>query len=103
MLARAQYEKEMREADEAGEEEDDGGLEMYDGEGDLGVEGEDESGGASDGSTGKKNKGKGKAMEIDDDAPEVATIGSKRRRPPVDVFAGTFRPHKLISLSFIIS
>ncbi|EIM83619.1 uncharacterized protein STEHIDRAFT_149083 [Stereum hirsutum FP-91666 SS1] len=88
MLARAQYEKEMREADEAGEEEDDEGLEMYDGEGDVGVEYEDESGVASDGSTGKKNKGKGKALEIDDDAPEVATIGSKRRRPPVDVFAG---------------
>lgn len=91
MLARAQYEKEMREADEAGDEDDEG-LVMYDGEGDVGVEDEDESGGASDGSTGKKNKGKGKAMEIDDDAPEVATIGSKRRRPPVDVFAGTSRP-----------
>lgn len=100
MLARAQYEKEMREADEAGEEENDEGLEMYDGEGEM--EDQNESEGASDGSTGKKNKGKGKAMEIDDDAPEVATIGSKRRRPPVDVFAGT--PHFINStLPFIIS
>lgn len=92
MLARAQYEQEMKEADEAGDEDEEGeGLEMYDGE----VEVEEENEDVSSLSAGTKGKGKRKATHIDDDAVTPAaqpSTASKRRRPPVDVFAGPSAP-----------
>lgn len=93
MLARAQYEKELKEADETSNDDEDGeGLEVYD---EDGANEEQDEDGQSGSELLKKDKGKGKAMDVDPvhgvpDTAAARSTGPKRRRPPVDVFAGAF-------------
>lgn len=91
MLARAQYEKELKE--QGSEEESD--LEVY--EEDKDADMEDET--PEEAST--KLKGKEKATA--EDQP-VEVVGRKRRRPPMDPFQGKDRTfitlHYLIGTSF---
>ncbi|KAH9929754.1 uncharacterized protein B0H18DRAFT_1084096 [Fomitopsis serialis] len=75
MVARAQYEKELAEA----ESEEEEGLEVIDVE-------EVPNNMDIDVSTTAKDKGKGKAVDNDDAEPSSA--GRKRRRPAMDPFAG---------------
>ncbi|THH12281.1 hypothetical protein EW146_g7757 [Bondarzewia mesenterica] len=83
MREREKYQKELREADEAEEEEED--LEMFDDD-DEPVEI------SSAGASGMEDKGKGKAkassIDLSEGTASAPVARSKRRRPPVDPFAG---------------
>ncbi|KAK7686685.1 hypothetical protein QCA50_010285 [Cerrena zonata] len=76
MLARAQYEKELK---EQGSEEE-GDLEVYEEGGDAEMEDEAPEQSSS------KQKGKGKAVAEEEQPTEL--VGRKRRRPPMDPFQG---------------
>ena len=86
MIARAQYEKELKEL--GSEEEDD--LEVID----------DAESQPSSSASPPPDKGKGKASAEDLIADVAQTVaGQKRRRPAVDPFAGTQFPHRSMFLS----
>lgn len=90
MLERAQYEKEMRERDEEGSEEDD--LEMFEDEDAAnGMEVDPETVPEANGQT--DTKGKGRAQDVilqtsGDGEPRGVSTGQKRRRPAIDPFTG---------------
>lgn len=86
MVERAQYEKELK--DVGSEEEED--LQMFD---EVPEEDQDEDE-SEDGEIrvvekqSSKSKGKQKAVDLDDAMDEDSPVGTKRRRPRMDPFAG---------------
>ncbi|KII93962.1 hypothetical protein PLICRDRAFT_171658 [Plicaturopsis crispa FD-325 SS-3] len=82
MAARAEYEKELK---ELGSDDEEDGLEVFDEE--PIQEGWDVVD-MKERRDGKKGKGKEKAQEDTQDGSEAPQAGSKRRRPPMDPFAG---------------
>jgi len=84
MLERVQYEKEMRERDENGSEDDQ--LEVF-----VDEEGKEQSDGMAVDDEVRQVvdvKGKGKARQ--EDPTETTQVGNKRRRPAIDPFAGKY-------------
>ncbi len=79
MLARLQYEKELREQDDNANTDDEGVLEVFDQN--LTTMDDDES------SFSVKDKGKGKAEPTSMNPPD--TVPSKHRRPVMDPFAAS--------------
>ena len=75
MLARAQYEKELKE--QASEEDDD--LDVYEEDEDVRME--------DDAPEESSSKAKGKEKATAEDQP-AGVVGRKRRRPPMDPFQG---------------
>jgi hypothetical protein len=110
MRERAQYEKEMKDADKAGEEG--AVLEVWDGGppgrngAAMDVDGGGEVKKTKKGKKTSKGKGKAKAKQIAEQPlplvvkEEIPKIGTKRRRPSIDPFAGAL--HSFWSCALII-
>jgi len=93
MRERAQYEKDMKDADKAGEEE--AALEVWDDgppDENMDADGVGEVKKTKKAKKTPKGKGKAKAKQIAEQPPVVEEknprIGTKRRRPSIDPFAG---------------